>query len=59
MAGLLELFARWVVETGERPSDAVARAAGRVRSSGDPDGVERAADMERINRVLFGREDGG
>jgi hypothetical protein len=54
MAGLLELFTQWVAETGERPSDVVSRAAGAARASGDPERMERAAEIERINKILFG-----
>jgi len=58
MAGLLELFTQWVAETGERPSDAVSRAADRARSSSDPERVELAGEIDRINQVLFGEREG-
>ena len=58
MGGLLELFTQWVAETGERPSDAVSRSAEAARSSGDPERVERAAEIERINQILFGGDGG-
>ena len=59
MAGLLELLAQWVDETGQPPSDAVVGAADRVRASGegrrarDREAANRRADdIERISKVL-------